>query len=193
MKKYAALAIILILLILIVVAGFGIYDLKKDEIKAKIFLDNTTENTIISEQETEEPKPEVKVIKTIGTGIKRPANYTVEAGYEIDRGYNTDGEDTLLNLVEDLKNEQLKEEIKKFISTSKAKLENEKKEFEKYIENGNKRKGKVSSAQDQEINYYSIGTNSGNDLLNATETMKSAIEIEWECINGYLSICISLP
>jgi len=189
MKKYTILTIILIIFILLFIASMGVYFLKKDEIKAKMFSYNTIENTIISEQETTEPEPEVKVIKTIGTGIKRPANYAPEVGYEaIYRGVSS--EEGLNALVSEIKDEELKNKIKEFISTSKTKLENEKEEFEKYIEEGNKKKGQVSYQSNNEektIDYYQAGE---KEIYYKSE---AEIKTEWKCLNGYLSIGIYIP
>jgi len=193
MKKYIVLAIILIIFILLFIASMGVYFLKKDEIKAKMFSENT-ENIIVAEQEKTEP--EVTVVKTLGTGSKRPADYTVESGYEAYSGASNGevfirkyGEEGLLLLVNNLKNENLKKEIKEFVSNSRTKLESEKAKLENYVENGNKIKNKVESKHGEVYDYYKI---SQERSLNTFEDNPEEIQMQYECINGYLSICLYL-
>lgn len=196
MKKYTILAVILMIFILLFIASIGIYFIKRDEIKVKLFSENTQSNTIVTEQENIKPEPGVTAIKTVGTGPKRPANYTVESGYEANSGASNGevfiskhGEEGLLLLVDNLKNETLKQDIKEFISSSKTKLESEKAELENYVENGNKIKDKVESKYGEAYDYYKI---SQVDSLNTVEDNPEEIQLQYECINGYLSICLYL-
>ena len=196
MKKYTILAVILILFIILFIASMGIYFIKRNEIKANIFSDDSESTTVI-EQGKETTDSEVKVIKTVGTGLEKPANYSIKAGYEAgcsankveDTFINPYGEEGLIILVNEINNIRLKNEILQFISDSKATLENEKAELEKYVENGNKAKAQVESKYGEVFDYYKI---SQTDSLNTVEDDPEEIQVQYECINGYLSICLYL-
>ena len=74
-------------------------------------------------------------------------------------------------------------------------LEGGAEEFKKYIDEGNKLKGKVKiKGLDSEAEYYSpeIGASDYYSRVIPFEEEKNAIGItvDWKCVNGYLSISL---
>lgn len=186
MKKYKVFIVILVILIILVAVFMGLYIFKKDIIKT-LFSNNTENNIIEEESKQEEQKTEVNKIVTLGTGMKRPSNYKPTDSYYV-REYTVELEE----LVNNLKDEKLKTEINTFIKESKEKLEEEKTSFEKYINEGNERKGKVIVEDlNTKLNYYNPQIeNCYTRGLNLYEERKNKIGIttDWKCVNGYLSI-----
>lgn len=186
MKKYKVFIVILVILIILVAVFMGLYIFKKDTIKT--WLSKNTENNIIEEEpKQEKQKTELNKIVTLGTGMKRPSNYKPTDSYYVAE-YTVELEE----LVNNLKDENLKKEINTFIKESKEKLEEEKTSFEKYINEGNERKGKVIvESLNTKLNYYNPQIeNCYTRGLNLYEERKNKIGIttDWKCVNGYLSI-----
>lgn len=198
MKKYKVFVVILIVLIIITIVGLSVYIIEKDKIKA-IFAEPQESNTILNtstvdsivanntvENIIEEPINQ-NIVSTLGTGPKRPSNYKVTKGYDVD---NLNIE--LSDLVNSLKNETLKNKINQFIQESTANLEAEKQNFINYIEDGIERKGKLTTEYGEEYNYYDYYNISyfDNDstYLGESDTDEADIVTKWACINGYLSI-----
>ena len=91
-----------------------------------------------TEENNTKYEEDVNKIITLGTGMKRPSQYKPSEQYYIidNRKYELD------TLVNSLKNEELKKEINTFIKESTEKLENKRSDFQQYIEEGNKERGK---------------------------------------------------
>ena len=193
MKKYKVFTTILIILILLVLTALGLYIFKKDTVKSWLNLkeaNGVTQESKIEETKKEETPAETDKIKTLGTGMKRPNNYKPTDSYCIYE-YKYELED----LVNNLNNVQLKNEINTFIKESKTKLTKDEVEFKKYIDEGNKLKGKVKiKGLDSEAEYYSpeIGASDYYSRVIPFEEEKNAIGItvDWKCVNGYLSISL---
>ena len=101
-----------------------------------------------------------------GTGIAKPEDYKVD----IVR-YETDSNILKNNRIVGLKDQKLQNTINKFIDDSISKLESKEQEFENYLELLNK--------ANKVMEDWNLYENRG-------------IVVETECINGYLSIQISL-
>ncbi len=193
MKKYKVFITILIILILLVLTALGLYIFKKDTVKSWLNLkeaNGVTQESKIEETKKEETPAETDKIITLGTGMKRPNNYKPTDSYCIYE-YKYELED----LVNNLSNVQLKNEINTFIKESKTKLAKDEVEFKKYIDEGNKLKGKVKiKGLDSEAEYYSpeIGASDYYSRVIPFEEEKNAIGItvDWKCVNGYLSISL---
>lgn len=178
------IAIIIILAILVI--ALGVYIFKGESIRQWVSKDvpKTTEENNTKYEE------DVNKIITLGTGMKRPSNYKPTDSYCIYE-YKYELED----LVNNLNNVQLKNEINTFIKESKTKLTKDEVEFKKYIDEGNKLKGKVKiKGLDSEAEYYSpeIGASDYYSRVIPFEEEKNAIGItvDWKCVNGYLSISL---
>ena len=178
------IAIIIILAILVI--ALGVYIFKRESIRQWVSKDvqKTTEENNTKYEE------DVNKIITLGTGMKRPSNYKPTDSYCIYE-YKYELED----LVNNLNNVQLKNEINTFIKESKTKLTKDEVEFKKYIDEGNKLKGKVKiKGLDSEAEYYSpeIGASDYYSRVIPFEEEKNAIGItvDWKCVNGYLSISL---
>lgn len=176
MKNYKGLIAIIIILSIMVVA-LGIYTFKGKDI-IQWYLNEIKNET---EQIDLENDFNINQTKTLGTGIKRPSQYKPsEKYYMIDNNKYE-----LETVIDSLKNEELKKEISTFIKESTEKLENKESEFQKYIEEGNKKEKEFNSQGNEYYRVISSKSNSGD----TNEQIK--IFTEWECTNGYLSISLS--
>jgi len=169
----------LVFFIILSIISLGYYILNKEEIKRLLNEQDIVKNENVSTViQNEDKKDEVKNV-TIGTGIERPNNY-----FPSDNYYYIDNDIYKLDdVINSLKNETLKEKINEFITTSENNLEEKKSEFEKYINNGNKNKEQVGSLYKDD--YYKF-INRAEEYLDGPEE-----NVEWRCVNGYLSIMIS--
>ena len=199
MKKYKVFVVILIVLILLTIIGLSVYIVKKDKIKAifteskeegNTILDTSANSSIATNNTYENTVEEVinqNIIKTLGTGPKRPSDYKLTKGYEVN---NLNIE--LSDLVNSLKNETLKNKINQFVQESTVNLEEEKQNFINYIEDGIGKKDKLIAEYGDEYNYYDYYNISyfygDSSSLSETDTNEAEIVTKWDCINGYLSI-----
>lgn len=183
MKNYKGLIAIIIILSIMVVA-LGIYTFKGKDI-IQWYLKETKNET---DQIDLENDSNINQTKTLGTGIKRPSQYKPTDSY-----YVNENNCELEELVNNLKNEQLKKEINTFIKESKDKLTKDEAEFKNYIDEGNKLKDKVIDApHSDEYDYYipqrEKSYNGYTRYGDANEDNGIDIIVDWKCKNGYLSI-----